>query len=84
MKIVAHKDGSYSLTGLTREDVRDLENGLGANSVPFLKAAESTYVPSGYDGWTLETYRSINRAIATRIEQMAQILHPVAYPRYDA
>lgn len=79
MKIVRHQNNTYSITGLTREDVRDLENGLAANRVPFLKAAESTYVPSGYPGWTLENYRSINAAIAARLDAMSEILHPVAY-----
>lgn len=80
MKIRQHNDGTYSLTGLTRTDISDLEAGLGANSVGFCKGAEAQYLPSGYDGWTLEQYRETNTQIRDRLQHFANFLRPVAYP----
>lgn len=80
MKIVTHRDGTYSITGLTMSDVRDIEASLFGRYASFLKSAEAGQVPSEYSTWSLDTYRSISQQIADRHREMAKLLQDIAYP----
>lgn len=80
MRIIKHRNGGYSLTDLTYTDLSDFLGGLLANVVPFKKGSTAEYVPSGYVGWSLSTYREVNMVIANRLDALADALRGVVYP----
>lgn len=80
MRIVAHKDGSYSITGLSRGDIQDLERACYKDYAEWMKSASATCLPHDYGGWTLEGYLKVNRQIADRMLEIQKMLNTVAYP----
>lgn len=82
MRIVAHKDGSYSIVGLSRGDIQDLERACYKDYGEWMKSASATCLPSHYaaSSWTLEGYLKVNRQIADRMLEIQKMLNTVAYP----
>lgn len=82
MRIVAHRDGSYSIVGLGRGDIQDLERAVYKDYGDWEKSASATYLPSHYAGssWTLESYLTVNRQIADRMLEIQKMLNAIAYP----
>lgn len=82
MRIISHRDGSYSIVNLTRQDVQDLERAVYLDYSQWLKSSEAPHVPSHYTGWTLESYCKVNTDIAERMHEIANLLRPIVFPPY--
>lgn len=82
MRIVSHKDGSYSIVGLSRGDIQDLERACYKDYGEWQKSASATCLPFHYEKslWTLEQYLKVNQQIADRMFEIQKMLNVIAYP----
>lgn len=82
MKVIAHRDGTYSIKDLRMGDLKDIQASLEMRGLDFASGAEASSLPWHYreSSWTLEQYRDISKVISERHYELAEILKPYAYP----